>query len=112
MELRGEEGEMVDRCGEELGAMAPWRARPGRRWEAVQGRRWWRSPALVLKEEEEARWAEWAKRPNRPMGLLGQNLKWKPFQNKNWIFEFTWVLQICTRRFWRNYDVEIFPNFF
>jgi hypothetical protein len=72
MELRGEEGEMVDGCGEELGAMAPWRARPGRRWEAVQGRRWWRSPALVLKEEEEARWAEWVKRLNRPLRRLDQ----------------------------------------
>jgi hypothetical protein len=48
------------------------RVRPGRRWEAVQGRRRWHSPALVLKEEEEAGWAEWAIRPNRLMGWLGR----------------------------------------
>jgi hypothetical protein len=29
----------------------------GRLWEAAQGRRWWCSPASVLKEEEEAGWA-------------------------------------------------------
>jgi hypothetical protein len=69
----------------------------------------------MLKEEEEARWAEWAKRPNRLAGLLGRlgrNQKRKHFQNKNWIFEFTRALEICTRRFRRNFDVEFFPNFF
>jgi hypothetical protein len=28
--------------------------------------------ASLLKEEEVARWAEWAKRLNRPMGQLGR----------------------------------------
>jgi hypothetical protein len=49
----------------------------------------------------EAGWAERAKRPNRPAGLLGRlgrNLKRKPFQNKNCIFEFTWPLEIYARR--------------
>jgi hypothetical protein len=52
----------------------------------AQGRRWW----LALMEAQ------------------GRNLKRKPFQNKNWIFEFTGALEICTRRFRRNFDVEFF----
>jgi hypothetical protein len=39
----------------------------------------------VLKEEEEVRWAEWAKRLNRPVGLLGwlgQNMKRNLFEIK------------------------------
>jgi hypothetical protein len=38
MELRGEEGETVNRCGVELGAVAPWRARLGRRGKVANGR--------------------------------------------------------------------------
>jgi hypothetical protein len=34
------------------------------------------------------------------------------FQNKNWIFEYTKALEICTTRFRRNFDLGIFPNFF
>jgi hypothetical protein len=58
-------------------------------------------------------WATWAKGPNRPVGRLsqlGRNMKGNPFQNKNWIFEFTKALEICTRRFRRNFDVGIFLN--
>jgi hypothetical protein len=31
---------------------------------------------------------------------------------KNWIFEFTKALEICRRRFRRNFEVGIFPKFF
>jgi hypothetical protein len=34
------------------------------------------------------------------------------FLNKNYIFEYTNALEICTRRFWRNLDMRIFPKFF
>jgi hypothetical protein len=34
------------------------------------------------------------------------------FSNKNWIFEYTKALEICTRRFRRNFDIRIFPKFF
>jgi hypothetical protein len=39
-------------------------------------------PALVLKDEEDVRWAEWAKRPSRlvrRLGQLGQKVKEIPF---------------------------------
>jgi hypothetical protein len=36
VEWRGEEGETVDGSGVEIGAAAPWRVRPGRRWMAAE----------------------------------------------------------------------------
>jgi hypothetical protein len=39
-------------------------------------------------------------------------LKRNSFQNKNWIFEFTKALEICIRRFRRNFDTMIFLKFF
>jgi hypothetical protein len=77
-------------------------------------RRRWRSPASVRKEEEEAGSAEWAERPNMPVGWLGRvgrNLKRISFRNFFWIFKYIKALQICTRRFRRNFDVEIFHKF-
>jgi hypothetical protein len=50
--------------------------------------------------------AEWAARSARP------KVRKKNFLIKNWIFEFTKVLEICRRRFRRNFDVRIFPKFF
>jgi hypothetical protein len=38
--------------------------------------------------------------------------KKKKFPNENWIFEFTKALEICRRRFRRNFDMRIFPKFF
>jgi hypothetical protein len=45
------------------------------------------------------------------LGRLGQNLKENSFRNKNWIFKYTKALEICTRRFRRNFDMGIFLNF-
>jgi hypothetical protein len=45
-------------------------------------------------------------------GPVGPEAEKKSFQNKNWIFEFTMALKICTRRFRRNFDTKIFPKFF
>jgi hypothetical protein len=55
-----------------------------------------------------------------PKGQTGQLGGWadlaeteeKIFQNKNWIFEFTKALEICTRRLRRNFDTRIVTKFF
>jgi hypothetical protein len=80
-----------------------------------------RPAAVVLalfsmgRKKKKAGWVRWAKRSSRPvgqLGRLGQKLKEILFQNKNWIFEFTMGLEICTRRFRRNFDTKIFSKFF
>jgi hypothetical protein len=74
-----------------------------------------RSPASVRKQEEGVRWAEWgemAKRASWLAGPTGRNLKRISFLNKNWIIKYTKALEICTRRFRRNFDIDIFPKFF
>jgi hypothetical protein len=50
--------------------------------------------------------AEWAARSAGPKA-------WKKnFRIKNWIFEFIEALEICRRRFRRNFDMRIFLKFF
>jgi hypothetical protein len=64
------------------------RARPGgRRWAAVG-----------------------VKKKNKGGGRA--EIKKKNFRIKNSIFEYTKALEICTRRFRRNFDMSIFPKFF
>jgi hypothetical protein len=53
-----------------------------------------------------------AEQAGRLAGLTGSELKRNSFRNKNWIFEFTKALEICRRRFRRNFDTRIFPKFF
>jgi hypothetical protein len=93
-----------------LGAVAPWQARQGGARPAVA------VPALFSTgRKKKAGWAQWTKRSSRSVGRLGQmgqKLKEIPFLHKNWIFEFTRSLEFCTRRFRRNFDRRIFPNFF
>jgi hypothetical protein len=50
--------------------------------------------------------AEWAARSTGPKARK------KNLRIKNWIFEFTKALEICRRRFSRNFDMRIFPKFF
>jgi hypothetical protein len=52
---------------------------------------------------QKAGWAGWP---------LGRKLKENSFSNKNRIFEYTKALEICRRRFRRNFDMGIFPKFF
>jgi hypothetical protein len=59
-----------------------------------------------------AGWAPWAKQASGWLGRLGQNLKEISFQNKKWFFEYIKTLEICTKRFRRNFDMVIFPKFF
>jgi hypothetical protein len=40
----------------------------------------------------------------------GPEIRKKNFRIKNWIFEFTNALEICRRRFRRNFDMRIFLN--
>jgi hypothetical protein len=57
-------------------------------------------------------------------GLAGTEAKWaagsagpkirkkRNFRIKNWIFEFRKALEICRRRFRRNFDMSFFSKFF
>jgi hypothetical protein len=49
-----------------------------------------------------AGWVGWL------LGRLGQKSKEISFCNKNWIFEYSKALEICTRRFRMDFDVGIF----
>jgi hypothetical protein len=51
-----------------------------------------------------------AEQANGWLSRLGRNLKENSFRNKNWIFEYINALEICTRRFRRNFDMGIFLN--
>jgi hypothetical protein len=60
---------------------------------------------------QRGRWAGWARgRTGRGVGRAES--KEMNFRIENWNFEFTKALEICRRRFWRNFDMRIFPKFF
>jgi hypothetical protein len=60
-----------------------------------------------------ARWPAVRSEPARArLGRVGRILRKKFFSNKNWIFEYTKALEICRRRFRRNFDMRIFSKFF
>jgi hypothetical protein len=74
---------------------------------------WRRGPTGRMRETE----AEWQRGPRGRVGRLavgpnGPEVKERNFQIKNWIFEFTKVLENCGRRFRRNFDMRVFPKFF
>jgi hypothetical protein len=84
-------------------SMARRRERRRRRRSAARcGRKKGWVGRVGLKAEQASGW----------LGRLGRNLKKDSFQNKIWIFEYTKALDICTRRFRRNFDMGIFPKFF
>jgi hypothetical protein len=45
-------------------------------------------------------------------GPIGPKVKENSFPNKNWIFEFTKALEICRKRFRRNFVMRTFTKFF
>jgi hypothetical protein len=45
-------------------------------------------------------------------GPIGPKVKENSFPNKNLIFEYNKDLEICRRRFRRNFDMRIFPKIF
>jgi hypothetical protein len=113
--LKEGEGETGTGCGAALGAVHPWRGEAGVTLGGGARPAAMTLPCFDVGGGRKAGWVGWAKRPSRPVGRLGrpgQKLKEIPFQNKNWIFEFTKDLEICTRRFRRNFDTRIFPKFF
>jgi hypothetical protein len=55
---------------------------------------------------QKAGWAGW------PLGRLSRKLKENSFWNKKLIFKYTKALEICMRRFMRDFDVGIFSKFF
>jgi hypothetical protein len=65
--------------------------------------------------------AAWADRPDEgnrgrvgrlAAGPNGPEVKENSFLNKNLIFDYGEALEICRRRFRRNFEVGIFPKFF
>jgi hypothetical protein len=69
----------------------------------------------VGQREGEGRWA--AAGPKGRMGRLaarpiGPKVKENSFPNKDLIFEYTKALEICRRRFRRDFDMRIFPKIF
>jgi hypothetical protein len=53
----------------------------------------------------------WAAAGLENKGGSRAEIKKKNFQIKIWIFEFTKALEICRRRFRRNFDMRIFLNY-
>jgi hypothetical protein len=45
-------------------------------------------------------------------GPIGPKVKENSFLNKDLIFEYTKALEICRRRFRRDFDMRIFPKMF
>jgi hypothetical protein len=48
----------------------------------------------------------------RDAGSAGPKARKRISGLKKWIFEFTKALEICRRRFRRNFDMRVFPKFF
>jgi hypothetical protein len=64
-------------------------------------------------EGEAAGWKTSGPRLGRlAAGPIGPKVKENSFPNKNLIFEYTKALEICRRRFGRNFDLRIFPKIF
>jgi hypothetical protein len=78
------------RCLLCFGAEGGRRGRVGQKAEQADG-------AAGLRWAGKANWVERSDNPARLLGRRGQNPNRKSFENKNWIFEFTKALEICTR---------------
>jgi hypothetical protein len=74
---------------------------------------WRRGPTGRTRETE----AGWRHGPRGRVGRLaagpnGPEVKENSFSNKNLVFDYSKALEICRRRFRRNFEVGIFPEFF
>jgi hypothetical protein len=74
---------------------------------------WWRGLTGRTRETK----AGWQRGPGGRVGWLaagpnGPEVKEISFSNKNLIFDYSKALEICRRRFMRNFEVWIFPKFF
>jgi hypothetical protein len=81
------------------------------REDATDARAGWVGRDCFGLRGQRGRWAGWA-RGGMGRGVGRAESKEKNFGIKNWIFEFTMALEICIRRFRRNFDMRIFPKFF
>jgi hypothetical protein len=73
------------------------------------------SPASVWEEEEGGRlgWVgEMVEWDSGATGSIGLKTFREILSEINKVFEFTKALEICARRFRRNFDMGIFPKFF
>jgi hypothetical protein len=68
----------------------------------------WAERACGLREKRPV--AGWAGR--LAAGPIEPKAEKNSFPNKKWIFEFTKALEICRKRFRRNFGMRIFPKFF
>jgi hypothetical protein len=80
------------------------------------------TPARVGRAAWAGLWASASGRGERPAGPAGPMAEWaarsagpkakkRISELKKWIFEFNKALEICIRRFMRNFDMRIFPKF-
>jgi hypothetical protein len=77
--------------------------------KAAQGRM---GRARVHGPQEEGAPGRVAGQADWPLGRSGLKVKKNSFLNKNLIFDYSRALEICRRRFRRNFDMRIFPKFF
>jgi hypothetical protein len=63
-------------------------------------------------QEERGQRGRLGRRPSGPVSVAVPKVKKKDFWIKNWIFEITKALEICTRKFRRDFDMGILPKFF
>jgi hypothetical protein len=96
--------------GAVLGFGVGGRRRPVAGWAVMVG---WAGQEAEPQWGGEGKSAGWKKR-NGPR--LGRKAGWgesggELFLNKIWILEYKKALEICTRRFRRNFDMRIFPKF-
>jgi hypothetical protein len=96
--------------GDHWGSMAPEKEGAASMARQRERRRRPCSVGVVREEEGRVGCVGWTGR--LAAGPMGWKLKENSFWNKNWIFEYTKVLEICRRRFRRNFDMWIVPKFF
>jgi hypothetical protein len=92
-------------CGVELEATHPWRGEAGVALDGGARSVTAAAPCFSVGGGRKDGWARWAERPDGPAGRWGRRLKENSFLNKNWIFEYTRALEICRRRFRRNFNI-------
>jgi hypothetical protein len=97
--------------GSQLGRREP-KGKTYFRKYAIDARASWADKHGFGLREERGQWGRLGQTPSGPVRLAGPKAKKKNFFTKILIFEFIKALKICTRRFRRNVDRSIFPEFF
>jgi hypothetical protein len=100
-----EEGEVADSGRREPKGKTYFRKR------AINTRASWAGRVGFGPREERGQWEPAGPKVGWAAWSAGPKIRKKNFRFKNWIFEFTKALEFC-RRFWRNFDMRVFPKFF